>query len=561
MSTSGRSQTQLSVIFTVVLTLLIVIAPQWLLTRDLTDGAVISFARTIGNTDGLFLWFSNSNWFLAIAFYKVIFALADFTNFDYLIFVKCAISLLLVGIYRECCLLAKDVFNLPAKHAPLAALLCIASPCLYILANSLATVNLLCLWLVMFGHRLYWSEKAFLRIIALVLLVLSFQVNSNLVFVLALDIVRIWRYKNTRKERLAWLLALFFVVILTYVSMRTIFPPKQNFAAYNQLLNPFNLEDLRRIIRSIAMFLTWGILPLSAMFAVFVASLCMRNRKKCLLPKEIETLQTTKLILALCFLAGAAAFPYIAVGKGPPLFTLTAYGNGLTEQVLRAAYAGPLAPTWANTAARHGFLLTIPMGLLTWVAGAELARKLSLRLTPIRLYALLLPLSLAWVLPAYGNKLQNQWAEMSLVKGFRALPSATAGIVDLKYQPISSWLIWSSSANLILREAWGRSGHMGFFYSTDAYRDDMYWQYQSHILDMDVLGSRVLQNILAMDSFPGADCYSKYQGVWPTPTALQLIFGGWFSEMVSAASIQQLESDCVAGRVLPNPYPDKKVIY
>jgi hypothetical protein len=236
------------------------------------------------------------------------------------------------------------------------------------------------------------------------------------------------------------------------------------------------------------------------------------------------------------------------------------YGSGLTEQVLRAAYAGPVAPTWANTSGRHGLLLSIPVGLLTWFLATWMAAKLDMRWSPRGLYSLLLPLALLWVVPAYGNKLQNQWAEMSLVKGFRHVPVPKPGIVELQYSPVSSWLIWTTSANMILREAWGQSGHLGFFFSVDAYRKDLLWQYHSQILNNGVLKSRLLQNAIALDEFPGADCYSKYLGLWPEPNLLQLMSAGWLPSIVPAAVINTVESTCVAARVLPNPNPSKQFI-
>lgn len=545
----------------VALTLFLLIAPNWLLTRDFADGAVVSFARHIGNSDGLFAWLRDSNWLLAIAFYKVIFALSDFSGVGYLFLSKCALSLLLVALYIECALWARDVFKLPANQASLAALLCVASPSLYTLANSTAAVNLLCIWLVFFGHRLYWSDKISVRLVGLVLLIVSFQVNSNLVFALALETVRVWRFKPERKLWWVWFLGLLVAAVFIYFFIRILSPPKEFFVQYNQFLNPFNTQDFSRLVRVVVMFLTWGVIPFAAIVAIAIAGFFSHNR---LIdsPLEKTQVQTQRaFLLALVFLAGAAAFPYVMVGKGPPLFTPTAYGNGLTEQVFRAAYPGPIAPTWANTSTRHGFLLSIPIGLMTWIAAAAMIQKLRLRWSPLRLFALLLPLALIWVLPAYSNKLENQWAEISLMKGFQTLPPAKPGIVELRYQPVSSWLIWTSSANVILREAWGTSNHLGFFHSLDVVRDDLYWQYHTYVLNKGVLKSRLLQNSAAMDGFPGADCYSKYQGVWPAATLLQLTQAGWFPETVPAASVQQLESSCQVGRVLPNPNPGKKVIY
>ncbi|MGB4116270.1 MAG: hypothetical protein WBK51_06975 [Polaromonas sp.] len=556
-----RLHTDKSVNWVVALTLLVLIAPHWLFTRDFADGAVVSFARQLDNANGLFAWLRDSNWFVAVAFYKVVFAFSDLSGLGYLVLTKFALSCLLIVLYLECALWARDVFKLPSNQASLAALLCVASPCLYTLVNSTAAVNLLCICLVFIGHRLYWSGKLSVRLVGLVVLVMSFQVNSNMVFALALEITRLWLFKPQRKQRSVWFLILLVAAVFAYFSIRVLSPPQQFFVQYNQLLNPFNTLDFRRMIKVIIMFLTWGIIPLAALCAVAITSFFLKNRLLDSSPGKMQFQTWLEPLLALVFLAGAAAFPYVMVGKGPPLFTLTAYGSGLTEQVFRAAYAGPFAPTWANTSTRHGFLFSIPIGLMTWIAAAAVMQKLKMRWSSLGLYALLLPLALVWVLPAYVNKMQNQWAEISLVKGFQALPPAQPGIVELRYQPVSSWLIWTSSANVILREAWGTSVYLGFFHSLDVYRDDLYWQYHTYFLNKGVLQTRQLQNSAAMDGFPGADCLTKYQGQWSFPTLPQMIMAGWFPETVPAANIQQIDSNCELGRVLPNPTPGKKVIY
>lgn len=561
MSVTERLNHDRLINWAVAITLFVLIAPHWLFTRDFADGAIVSFARLSGDTEGLFAWLRDSNWLIVIVFYKVVFALSDLSGAGYLILTKCALSVLVVVLYLECTIWARDVFKLPANQASLAALLCVASPSLYTLANSTATVNLLCICLVFMGHRLYWSEKTSVRLVGLILLVMSFQVYSNLVFALALELVRWWRFKHHQKNRFLWFLGLFAAALFVYFSIRILSPPKQLFTQYNQFLNPFNTQDFGRLARVVVMFMTWGIIPLAALLSVVIFRVFSRSRSPNPLQEKMQIQTGFGSLVALVFLAGAAAFPYIMVGKGAPLFTPTAYGDGLTEQVFRAAYPGPIAPTWANTSTRHGFLLSIPVGLMTWIAAAMMIQKLRLRWSPLALYSLLLPLALIWVLPAYANKLQNQWFEMSLIKGFQTLPPAKPGIVELRYQPISSWLIWTSSANVILREAWGTSFHLGLFHSLDVYRDDLYWQYHTYFLDKGVLQFRLLQNMAAMDNFPGADCLTKYQGKWPSPTLWQVTLAGWFPQTVPAASIQQVEFSCETGRQLTNPNPDKKVIY
>ncbi len=544
----------------VFLALLILIVPQWLLTRDMFDGATVAFARVIGNTDGLFFWMNNSNWWLAIFYYKFLFLLSDLSGWGYLFFVKMALSAMIVALYVECALLARDLIRLPASQAAYAGLLCAASPCLYTLVNSAATPIFLCIWLVFLGHRLFWSVRLWVRLVGLATLVVSFQLNSNLVFALALNVVHIWRFENGRKQRIFWFATLFCAAVAVYLTMRRLSPPQQLFVEYNNLLNPLNPDALIRMLRATAMFLSWGIIPILALIAISLLGVSYRffHLKKDLLNADIAWPWSS--ILCILFLASAAAFPYVMVGKGPPLFTLTQFGSGLTEQVLRSAHDTFLAPTWANTSTRHGFLFAIPIALLTWVLVGAILTRLHVCLKPAVIFTVLFPLALIWVLPAYLNKLQNQWGEISLVKGFKELPPAPAGIVELRYRPITDWLIWSNNANLILREAWGTSHFFGMFYSIDAYKDDLYWGYSAYLKGNNFLNSRLVQNSAVMDKFPGEDCITKYVGSWKAPTVWEALSASWNIENIPSAKIVQTESGCETGRVLPNPTPWKKII-
>lgn len=187
---------------------------------------------------------------------------------------------------------------------------------------------------------------------------------------------------------------------------------------------------------------------------------------------------------ACAFLCAAAVFPYVAVGKGPPLFTYVGIGDGLTEQVLRGAYGTGLALAWASTSARHALLFGPSLVLLTWLLAKAVFRMMQghvPRLGTSGLFVLMLPLLLVWVLPAYVNKLAMQQAEVSLIKGFKRLPPAPAGVVSLRYSPVTDWLIWNNSAGMVLREAWGRSDYYAVLHSLDVYRDDLQWQYHAYI--------------------------------------------------------------------------------
>jgi hypothetical protein len=546
------------------LVLVLVIAPQWLVTRDLFDGSTVALAASLNNPDGLYFWLSNGNWVLAVLFFKACFAVSDVLGIGYLPVVKLAVTAMLLALYAEFVSLGRQLFGLPGDEARLVGLLCLASPSLYIFVNSGAAPILLCVWLVFLGHRLFWSDRLGGRLAGLAVLAASFQLNSNLVFALALEVVYLWRFAPQRRARIKWFAVLFLAAVSVYATMRLLAPPRQIFVEYNNLLNPLNADDLRRMARATAMFLTWGVIPLTVLVAVAMASLRKGPGPAPLAgaPQQGATVPWFA-VLAAGFLCAAAAFPYVMVGKGPPLFTYLGYGTGLTEQVLRAAHGGPLAPTWANTSARHGLLYAVPLALLTWFIARTVHLRLQAapaRLGSIGLFLVVLPLFLVWVLPAYKNKLEMQYAETSLVKGLRALPPAPAGVVDLRYTPVSDWLVWPNAATAVLRDAWGPSHYYAMFHSLDAYRDDLQWQYHAYFKGPGGMKSPVIQRSVGMDGFPGEDCQTRYEAVLPSPGLLDALVSGLLEHRVLAAQVRQLESTCRPGQQLPNPTPEKKAI-
>ena len=548
------------------LVLVVLIGPHWLVTRDLFDGSTVALAAALDNPDGLYFWLSNGNWLLAVLFFKLCFALSDLLNVPYLPVVKLAVTGMLLGMYFEFVSMGRRLFGLAPDESRLVGLLCLASPALYIAVNSGAVPILLCVWLVFIGHRLFWDERLWWRVTGLAVLSASFQLNSNLVFALALEVVYLYRFAEMRRRRIKWLVLLALAAVSVYTTMRLLAPPRQLFVEYNNLLSPMKADDLRRMLRATAMFLTWGVIPLSVLIITGVAAFWWRRKPASgSAAGHLSTDNTINWfgVITTVFLCAAAAFPYVMVGKGPPLFTYVGYGDGLTEQVLRAAHGGPLAPAWANTSARHGLLYAVPLAFLAWfLAGAALRRLQgpAERLSVTAIFLMILPLFLIWVLPAYWNKLGMQYAENSLVKGLKALPAAPAGVVDLRYSPVSDWLIWSNAGTGILREAWGKADYYAMYHSIDVYRDDLRWQDYTYFKNPGGMKSPVIQRSVGMDKFPGESCQTRYEATLPRPGPLDLLAGGLAPDRVRAAQVRQIESTCEPGQQLPNPTPEKKAI-
>ena len=549
--------------------LVLLISPHWLLLRDQFDGATITFAAVTGLHDGVEVALRNANWPVALAFHKACIALGSALGVSYLLFVKLALSLLLVGLYVELRGLAQDLFGLSAPQARQAALLASASPVLYTLVSSQIVPILLCVWLVFLGHRLYRQGTLGVQALGLAVLAVSFQLNSNLVFALALELVWLVRLAHLGQGFRARLVAsalLLATAVAVYLTMRWLLPPAQIFTEYNQLLKPWRPDDLRRIVKATLMFLTWGVIPL-AVVLIAVACLIARGTPLRLDRPRLRAAfaEHGPMVLGAAFLCAAAAFPYVMVGKGPALFTLLSIGDGLTEQVLRAAHAGPLAPTWASSSGRHALLYGAAMGLLAWAVGRLVYHALGGApgrpgSTPRGVFALTLAMMLCWVLPAYWNKLQTQFAEQSLVHGLRGVPPAPPGVLELSYRPVTDWLFWTQSAGMILHEAWGKAPYWPSFYSVEAYRLDMQWQYHAYLRQTGGLTNPAMQHFLGLHGLVNEDCISRYRAVLAPFDPAQVLLAGVYPGGVPAATIEALGTDCQRGRVLPNPLPDKKLI-
>lgn len=541
--------------------LLLTIGPLWLVTRDLFDGAPAVYAGQIGNPDGLYKWLSDANWQLAIYVYKIVFYVVAALGVSYWLVIKIFVTGILLGLLFEFKRLITDLFGLQHSSARLLALLCLASPSLYTLVSSAIVMIIFCIWLAFMGHRLFWSSSVWVRVVGLVLMGVSFQLNSSMVFVLALDVVYLYRFADQRQQRLAWFALLFLSALSVYVTMRTLAPPHGIFVEYNRLLNPFNSVDLRRMVRGLLMFMTWGLIPSTGLVLVWLTARWSEHGRTVSLGAMLSSLASRQVGCCL-FLCASAAFPYVMVGKGSPLFTFTGLGQGLTEQVLRAVYSGRLAPTWASLAGRHALFFAVPLTIMSWFLCAQLRERMTAKsqsAASVPLFMLLAPLFLFWVIGSFANKLVQQAAEISLLNGLRQMTPAPAGVVEIKYTPASDWLIWTPAAGTILQQAWGVSHYYAMFYSLDVYRDDMQWQYHAYIRQTGALNSPLIQNYLSMSKFPGEECTTRYQAQLPSSWRW-LLLSGVMPSQAPAARIQLLGTRCEKGYVMPNPSPEKILI-
>ena len=97
------------------------------------------------------------------------------------------------------------------------------------------------------------------------------------------------------------------------------------------------------------------------------------------------------------------------------------------------------------------------------------------------------------------------------------------------------------------------------FYSLDAYRDDMQWQYHAYIRQTGALKAPLIQNYLSMSDVPGEECTTRYDAALPSSLPW-LLLSGVFPTQAPAARITLLGTHCDKAYVMPNPSPEKILI-
>lgn len=538
--------------------------PLYLLQQDMYDGVPLAFAFQHKVYEGFRQWQLGSAWHLAYGFHMTLFALAEWLDVSRMLLVKLALLMAFIGLFFQYRWYLRELFGLDGDEAQAVAFLAslFISPQIY--AASLGAMLPALILAGLAGYRLLRSRDPVRAVPGFLLVVVSFQLNSMLVFMPALHVGFMLARRRIERRELVLLAALLVAGIVFFLGRKFVFPPSGPYATYNAIRLPTDWESMRPVLRAALMFLTWLVIPLTALA---VACLWMLVRGEWVwrairLSSVPAAWVSRALVAALLF--AAAAFPYAVVAKGPPLFTATALGTGITEQALRAFYAGPLAPGFSLTSGRHGVLLMLAMSMFIFLAAIlprELFGKSRQSLSVRAVLVIGLIAMLPWILGGAWNRLVQQRAEVALARGLAALPAAPPGVIELRYSPVSDWLLHTDTANRIAADAWGKPQYFAMMYSLPAYLRELQWQYNAFFKNIGGLHERWLQESHSMIGFPGERCLSRYSAVLAPASIAEVLLAGVSPSMVTPASVNIEDSQCIDGRKIDNPMPERAASY
>src|SRR5688572_18490906 len=157
----------------------LVLAPIWLVQRDVWDGVIGAYGLERHDFSGIYHWLIPSNWGLVYLMLRGIEFLSAATSLPSWVWIKLLLCATVLGLAREARLLCGRVFGWNESDSRFAELVALSFPCWYVLYGS-TFIYLVFIWCAFAGHRLMHEGPGRLRRTAgYALMLLSFQVNSN----------------------------------------------------------------------------------------------------------------------------------------------------------------------------------------------------------------------------------------------------------------------------------------------------------------------------------------------------------------------------------------------
>lgn len=400
---------------------------------DFWDGRILTHAFETGELDGVWNWFTESGWFVQLG---IIVTIESFLGPLTVYGLRFLSVIALCGIAIESYKFARGTLQMTRTDGLFVAAATSAFPAWSALLSSVLFIYVLCVWLVLWAVRLIMNGGFLPRLAGSLLLLLSLDMSSNYVFSIALAAV--YATCSSRNQASGDRSPLLYFGLVTVVSVgafiveRLLFEATGLYADYNHIsiseLIEHPTEHIVLLIRFFSYPIAAGVIVVAASFVVSVVVPVH--------PKGIPHDSRMSLwpILVGLFLVGAAAFPYVIVGKGTDIRVLD---------------------DWS---ARHAFLAAMPVAVVLVGLGRAAANRLNIHpwlLAQLSIICTILAfLSLqgagAWI------KLSRGAYETGIIQALYGIPAPPPGTVQIVAPSLPGPRIRFYEVNWLLFRGFGR---------------------------------------------------------------------------------------------------------
>ena len=282
--------------------------PLFGLHSEFWDGAIIDYAHSIGQYEGLKAWFFDSGWVFQYFQVRILFFISDLTSMSYTTINHLALFCFGLLLLHETYLFAINIFKLDKRNASFVILLLAIFPVWSVLTSSVLTFHFICLSLAFWSIRIIRSHSKLWKVPAWILVLIVFNFNSLLVFLPCLSYIYDLRSERTKRNYLPGLITiiLFGIAIIEMLIYKVYFPPTGIYEGYNAVKTGFKLHDIYMMLINAFRFHSYLLIP----FLFFIFSF-----------KKAAFNESKKDLLLILILFWAGIFPYVMVGKSSTLFS------------------------------------------------------------------------------------------------------------------------------------------------------------------------------------------------------------------------------------------------
>ncbi len=527
--------------------------------HDRWDGVIGEYLIESNHLIGLDEWLLDSGWWLLYVLMRGASWLVLHAGFDYWITLKVVMAATVCWIAYEVFRLAKDLFRMDEIQSCWAAALVLMFPG-YVSFHASCHVGVgLFVVFALLGYRLTLGPGVWRVVLGLILIGLSFQMNSNMVLVPALELSRLviaGKFARRDVARMAFLLAL---SVAGYLFWRLVVGTGGEFSetGYNDIVWPTNLAAVKRLAIMTVLWTTW--IPVLALGPAswFAFRMFQRSPATAISDESDQPLELARRrLFAGLLLCCAAVVAYIAAGKAAPFFGTTVFGTGGSVWVafIMDFRPGAFFSGLSSPQIRHTILLGPMLSLTTVAACIYVGRRFpSARITPAAALSLMLGVAClhqaGWGLWAHHQKLVQSALDQSVLNALKKLPPPPDGASVLveRHQLQKDWM-GTLQTNFMLYEAYGRTAWMAntvFAPSGPSYDNAL-----SSIEDIKALFLRWapkkgIRAFHIADDFTDTGCTARYVFDLAKPSVIDLFLRMPFSPAtIAPATLVSSASQC-----------------
>lgn len=313
--------------------------------RDMWDGTIVSYASLSNNFKGIQRLTSDTSLQSVYYLFRSEFFLADLFHIKFMVVDRIIVGIALLTI--SMCI--RDFIEkrclLEAKWSSLSLSVFLTFPIWHILTSSTQTFYLVFTSVGMAGLFLIYKQKLKTTLVGLVLLLISFEMNSLIMFIPILAVVFELTETTSRKTLLKFArpFSILSLAAVYWLISRRISIPKGEYVGYNKIVSPFSIEGWTLIKAGMSNYSSFFILPTIGVSVLVCILILFKTSPDVGFSIPDKARYPSPLIVPLLV---ASVIPYVLVGKSTLIDDLD----------------------WSG---RHAILLSIPFSIgVTLVARA-----------------------------------------------------------------------------------------------------------------------------------------------------------------------------------------------